>query len=950
MSKFLDLVAIGDPGNSPDSSNGFGSVNYLYSIGRTEVTVQQYVDFLNAVARFVPDGGDYAHLRSLWNESMGGKKSKAGTQVQRILIEPGKYQYNAGEAASQQPIANTTWYASARFANWLHNGRPTATSPSLDPGTETGAYALNGRTSGIYTKQPSAKYWIPAEDEWYKAAYYDPSRPTESPYWKFPTRSDEQPSLDRQNLTTAHNLSNYNAITFDKPEPKLLDVGSIASTRSYYGTYDQAGSLWEWNDSIIQNAQGNANSRGVRGGSWSLGLLNPGKDVRRDYTPDEIDDDTGFRIASSEVGQQSAQANETDSTSIPASSYSHRYRTPLPFWGSPNLVHRDQKQHLIQVANPGNTADSRTGFGRVDYTFRIGKYETTVSEYVAFLNAKAFDLDAKQFMQDLYQDEMSEPLEDPGVLITRKSDTGRWVYTAADGRENLPIGWVNWFSAARYVNWLHNGADALADTESGAYELNGASTGIFYRTANARYWIPSEDEWYKAAYHDPENSPEYYWKYATRSNNLPDDTKNAFLGPNAANYNDKQDNGNVYVPVGSYKNSVSYYGAYDMTGNVWEWNDAVIETPVPKNNRPDSRGVRGGSYSQGIVAVESSTRRDYPSGYRLPDYLAYNDDDTGFRIASAINLTEIGGQSQTWQAGFQSGSQANSLVFSAPLNLNLSRLDRESNTTLAKVSFGLQSVGTSNPVWLLDQSIAASSMSLSIDKLFNDDLVTGWKSTEYASMGSIGSVQSLVASGEWKPVARIADQVLFAERIDISGNTATASFAGGYKARLSTGSTGLNTVTPGAGDVIVTIQRLGAFSNALAFHECDPVTGAVIVENKIFKPGDQGYLNAALTSSKANNLYLSPDRLPNYMGETIYTDIPLVSGKAYGLVLLPNGNSGQMMSSFSAANPGQWVAMAAMSDDTRGSVFGIEDLPFGNSDRDYNDLIVSITGLSVNLG
>lgn len=166
---------------------------------------------------------------------------------------------------------------------------------------------------------------------------------------------------------------------------------------------------------------------------------------------------------------------------------------------------------------------------------------------------------------------------------------------------------------------------------------------------------------------------------------------------------------------------------------------------------------------------------------------------------------------------------------------------------------------------------------------------------------------------------------------------------------MSTGSTGLNTVTPGAGDVIVTIQRLGAFSNALAFHECDPVTGAVIVENKIFKPGDQGYLNAALTSSKANNLYLSPDRLPNYMGETIYTDIPLVSGKAYGLVLLPNGNSGQMMSSFSAANPGQWVAMAAMSNDTRGSVFGIEDLPFGNSDRDYNDLIVSITGLSVNL-
>ena len=77
-----------------------------------------------------------------------------------------------------------------------------------------------------------------------------------------------------------------------------------------------------------------------------------------------------------------------------------------------------------------------------------------------------------------------------------------------------------------------------------------------------------------------------------------------------------------------------------MTGNVWEWNDAIIHSPAPLSGQPDSRGVRGGSFSQGILAINSSTRRDYPTGYRAPDgYLFYSDDDTGFRIASAMDLT-----------------------------------------------------------------------------------------------------------------------------------------------------------------------------------------------------------------------------------------------------------------------------------------------------------------------
>ena len=95
------------------------------------------------------------------------------------------------------------------------------------------------------------------------------------------------------------NAANYNAIVF-QPGTKLDPVGSFTDSLSYYGTQDQAGSLWEWSDTYVENYLNQPNSMIVRSGSWSLGILNPGSDVRRDYTPDETDDDTGFRIAGSQ--------------------------------------------------------------------------------------------------------------------------------------------------------------------------------------------------------------------------------------------------------------------------------------------------------------------------------------------------------------------------------------------------------------------------------------------------------------------------------------------------------------------------------------------------------------------------------------------------------------------------------------------------------------------------
>jgi formylglycine-generating enzyme required for sulfatase activity len=947
----IELVEIGDAGNLPDQ-NGYGAVAYPFSIGRTEVTVSQYANFLNAVARFIPpDDLNYAHIESLWNRDMRGGKSKAGPQIERIEQSKGVYSYQVFDGASDQAIANVSWFQAARFTNWLHNGMPSSTAPTLDPGTETGAYLLNGQLSGIFNRELGAKFWIPTEDEWYKAAYYDPTKEGQ-PYWRYPTSSDTLPALDRSNISEATNAANYNAITFD--ELKLLDVGSFPQSKSYYGTLDQAGGLWEWNDSITLNAAGIANSRGVRGGSWSLGLLNPGKEVRRDYTPDETDDDTGFRIASSEPGLQleSVRAPLSPGSSLQPNT-PHTYAKPQPFWGSRKPNHPDAELALARVGDPANPVDAATGFGAVQYTFNIGKYETTVAEFALFLNSVATDPNAPQYILDLYQADMADPSEDPGKLIAQVEINGRYRYDVAEGRDRLPIGWVNWFAAARYANWLHNGAGLGADTETGAYSLNGASTGVFYRNPTARYWIPSEDEWYKAAYFDPTNTPSLYWKYATRSNKLPDDAPGMFDAVNAANYNSQRAEGDVYVPVGSYVNSASFYGAYDMSGNVWEWNDAVIETPDPKAGKPDSRGVRGGSYSQGILAVENSTRRDYPTGYRLESgYLAYTDDDTGFRIASAVNLSNVGGQSAAWNADMIPGTIPQSVDFLKTLQLSVARTDQHPGRGGTGVDFGFRSVGDEAraELWLINNAAPADQRSLTVDRLFDDSRASGWRGSEYASMGTTVASQSLIPVGRWEPVARVGGKTLVAEAVEIVGNTLTATFAGGVQARYSTGSTGVSAFSAGTGDIVVTVQRLGLFDNALAFYECDPITGAIQFEGELLQPGDPSYLAASLSLARAQNLFLSSAQLPGYGDEAVYADLPLAPGTSYGILLLPRNETAKIVSSFSKANRNDWVAMVGMSDDIRGTVFAIEDQMPGRADRDYNDLIVSFTALDFSLG
>ncbi len=184
----IDLVPVGNPGNATDPATGnqYGSVGYDYQIGKFEVMTGQYCEFLNAVARTDNYG--------LYNPYMNfdANPSMAGCNIKRTGIS-GNYHYSVASDWASRPVNYVSWGDAARFVNWLSNGRPT-TGVEDSSTTEDGSYYLNGAMSdaGLLaaTRKADAAWVLPSDEEWYKAAYYDPNKPGGAGYWVYPTRSD----------------------------------------------------------------------------------------------------------------------------------------------------------------------------------------------------------------------------------------------------------------------------------------------------------------------------------------------------------------------------------------------------------------------------------------------------------------------------------------------------------------------------------------------------------------------------------------------------------------------------------------------------------------------------------------------------------------------------------------------------------------------------------------
>lgn len=283
----------------------------------------------------------------------------------------------------------------------------------------------------------------------------------------------------------------------------------------------------------------------------------------------------------------------------------------------------------VTIGDPGNAADT-TGYGAVSYTYNIGKYEVTAGQYAAFLNAVA-----ATDTYSLYSTAMART--DSGSGITRNGVSGSYTYTVAADFVNRPVNLVTYWDACRFVNWLCNGQKVGAQdnttTEDGTYKLNGyvGSNGTtIQRKAGWTWAIPSEDEWYKAAYYKGGGTDAGYWLYPTQSNSAPGNNM-ADPDGNEANYyisagNYPIDSGKYTTTVGQFLNSASAYGTYDQAGNVSEWDEAL---PYSTGIQWTCRELRGGSFDDFAVSDMQSTARygTYPDGGLV---------NTGFRVCRAV--------------------------------------------------------------------------------------------------------------------------------------------------------------------------------------------------------------------------------------------------------------------------------------------------------------------------
>ncbi len=286
----FEWVTVGHVGNPSDPENdddieGIGSVGYIYRIAKHEVTNAQYAEFLNAVAVTDPN--------ALYTpeQAVEGGISRSGIS--------GSYVYTVNANMGNKPVNFISFVKAMMFVNWLHNGQPTGAQ-----GPDTvydGVYTL---VDGISeTRNIGATFFVPTENEWYKAAYHQPSidgGDTDN-YWLYPTASNTAPTPATASATgdisnPGANVANYNNAANWGPGSgtHVTTVGSAgALSESYWGTLDQGGNVIEWNE---KSANG---WRHLRGGDTASQTLHRwSHNASGVAAPLDGWQNSGFRLAS----------------------------------------------------------------------------------------------------------------------------------------------------------------------------------------------------------------------------------------------------------------------------------------------------------------------------------------------------------------------------------------------------------------------------------------------------------------------------------------------------------------------------------------------------------------------------------------------------------------------------------------------------------------------------
>ena len=581
-----------------------------FEMGIYEVTNAEYSEFLNAVARRSDPLGLYNPMmaESFW----GG-----------IVRMAEGYAPKPGYA--DRPVTFLSWNDAVRYVNWLHFGRPRPGYAALgaSEGTSTvGAYDTSGtmdRSPPVNLRRnPGAQYWLPSRDEWIAAGFYDPATDTFLPYATRTRPAADAPGADGPTATFFDDK-------WALPAPHPTPVG-FHGVKSAQGTYDQAGNVMEWVEDHIDE-----NTRMALGGS----LFMYENSLRREYFDGERAAEDlstfGFRVA-----------RRIGATARPVTIGPQL----LPTEKSASFAGVEDVEGLnwVTVGDPRNPPDRMYRAGAVSYTFRIARTELSNQHYARFLNDVAREADP----YCLYSVSMST-----GILggIDRTGILGRYVYSPKPGWGDRPVVYISWYDAARFANYLHFGRPSTGrsefgttegDHKTGAYdtrELGGCSPGDpqkapTRRNAGARFWIPSVDEWHKAAYYDPHRYGGRYWLYPHRSDAPPHPDPPPGTS-HSANYSDA---GRLALgapfylaKVTDYAFAQSPYGALQMGGNVWEWLEDWRSKGDGTGWRCDewTRSLKGGSFSYNFIGLHAA---NVDPGAPQQAYHIY-----GFRPAGAID-------------------------------------------------------------------------------------------------------------------------------------------------------------------------------------------------------------------------------------------------------------------------------------------------------------------------
>ena len=272
---------------------------------------------------------------------------------------------------------------------------------------------------------------------------------------------------------------------------------------------------------------------------------------------------------------------------------------------------------FVNIGNPGNAADT-TGnpnpAGSVAYSYRMGKFD--ISEQ----------------------------------MIEKANTLGGLGITVAGVGADKPATYVSWNEAARFVDWLNTsqgftpaykfttqpgdaGYSAVSNIALWAPGDAGYNPANLYRNSQAHYFLPSVDEWYKAAYYDPSKNGGTggYWQYPTGSNSAPTPVASGTAAGTAV-YNQYGENA---VPADiTLAGGLSPYGTMAQGGNVYQWEESASNSPSA------ARVLRGGVYS-------------YNSSVLLSSFLTYSPPTppgghaVGFRVASVAEPSGLLGDFNT---------------------------------------------------------------------------------------------------------------------------------------------------------------------------------------------------------------------------------------------------------------------------------------------------------------